>query len=429
MKLSTHLLSNTQHFKLVILGGGSGGLSVGSYFSKILPKKSVAIVEPNDKHYYQPGFTLVGSGIGKLEQYTRDQGTLIPKNAIWIRQRVEELYPNKNVIETSDGEKISYDYLVIATGCQTRYDLIEGLEEALNNDTNVVSIYLPNYAEKTYKKLKEFKGGKALFTYPNTPVKCAGAPQKICYLFEDYQRKHGKRGNTEVSYNTTLPKIFGVDKYANSLMKHVNERDIILNTRKNLVKVDPLSNKATFEFLNDDGTSSGRFLEEEFSYLHVGAPCSPQHVMLRSAKRNEGLVDEKGWVNVDKFTLQSINYPNIFGIGDATNTPNAKTAAAVSSQFKCLKDNIKNAMEGKKLTSCYSGYGSCPLLVSYNKGILAEFDYNGVAETLPINQSNPSLLNYQLKVQFMPLLYWNALLKGYWEGPSVIRKICHLGMC
>lgn len=337
--------------------------------------------------------------------------------------------PDKNLIEISNGDKISYDYLVVATGCQTRYDKVEGLEEGLNKDTNIVSIYLPHLAEKTFQKMKQFKEGKALFTYPNTPVKCAGAPQKICYLFEDYQRKNGRRSNTEVIYNTTLPKIFGVEKYAKALMKHVDERGIILNTRRNLTKVDPLTNKATFELLNDDGTLSGKFVEEEFSYLHVGAPCSPQNVMLKCAKNSDGFVDSNGWLNVDKFTLQSTKYQNVFGIGDATNTPNAKTAAAISSQFKVLKDNLADVMNGKKSDKHYTGYGSCPLLINYNQGILAEFDYNGPVETLPIDQSIPSYLNFALKVHLMPSLYWNGLVKGFWEGPCTIRKLLHLGMC
>ncbi|CEF65507.1 Pyridine nucleotide-disulphide oxidoreductase, FAD/NAD(P)-binding domain-containing protein [Strongyloides ratti] len=429
MKLTNLLSSSTHHFKLVVLGGGTGGLCVGSHFSKTLPQGSVAIIEPKKTHYYQPGFTLVGSGLGKLSSFMRDEKSLIPKNVKWIQENAEELIPSKNLIQISNGDKVSYDYLIVATGCQTRYDLIEGLEESLNNDTNVVSIYLPHFAEKTFKKMEQFKGGKALFTFPNTPVKCAGAPQKICYLFEDYQRRNKKRGNTDVIYNTTLPKIFGVDKYAKALMKHVDERGIILNTRRNLVKVDPLNNKATFEQLNDDGTLSGKFVEEEFTYLHVGAPCSPQDVMIRSAKNDDGFVDKNGWLNVDKFTLQNVKYPNVFGIGDATNTPNAKTAAAISSQFRILKENVINAMNGKKVDNQYTGYGSCPLLISYDKGILAEFDYNGPVETMPIDQSIPSYLNFAMKVHLMPALYWNGLVKGFWEGPCTIRKLLHLGLC
>uniref|UniRef100_A0A0K0ENX4 Sulfide:quinone oxidoreductase, mitochondrial n=1 Tax=Strongyloides stercoralis TaxID=6248 RepID=A0A0K0ENX4_STRER len=428
MHFSRRILGG-QHFKLVVLGGGSGGLSISSYFSRKLPKGSIAVIEPNKSHYYQPGFTLVGGGLKELDVLKKDQKSLMPPNVTWIQDRAGDVIPSQNKIETLKSGTINYDFLVIATGCQIRYDKIEGAKEGLESDQSIVSIYHPNYAVKTFQKMKEFDGGNALFTYPNTPIKCAGAPQKICYLFEDYQRKHGKLPGTVVMYNTTLGKIFGVEKYAEALMKHVHERNIVLHTRRNLTKVDPLTNVATFELLDNDGKSTGQFVEEKFNYLHIGAPCSPVDVMLQSAKSNEKLVDENGWVDVDKYTLQSKNYFNVFGVGDAVNCPNAKTAAAISTQCKVLKDNIVSAMNGKKLEASYNGYGSCPLVISYGKGILAEFNYNGPIETLPIDQSKPSYFNYALKVHLMPPLYWNGLVKGIWDGPCQIRKLFHLGMC
>uniref|UniRef100_A0A0K0FFK1 Sulfide:quinone oxidoreductase, mitochondrial n=1 Tax=Strongyloides venezuelensis TaxID=75913 RepID=A0A0K0FFK1_STRVS len=428
MKLSSYVFNN-QHFKLLILGGGSGGLSVGNYFSSKLPSGSIGIIEPKTTHYYQPGFTLVGGGIRNLEVFKRDECSLISKKINWIQNDAKDVIPSKNTIVTSNNDTITYDYLVVATGCQTRFDKIEGAQEALDSDRSVVSIYLPQYAEKTFKKMKAFDGGNAIFTYPNTPVKCAGAPQKICYLFEDYQRRNGKSDKTNVSYNTSLGKIFGVDRYAVKLMEHVKERNITLNTRRNLTKVDSLKNVATFELLDDNAKGTGKFVEEEFNFLHIGAPCSPSNIMLKSAQSNEGLVDGNGWVDVDMYTLQSKKYQNVFAIGDATNTPNAKTAAAISSQLKALKVNIKSAMDGKEVTGKYTGYGSCPLVISYNKGILAEFNYNGPEETLPIDQSNPSFLFYYMKVNIMPPLYWKGLIKGLWEGPADVRKLLRFGKC
>ena len=125
------------------------------------------------------------------------------------------------------------------------------------------SIYSPKYAEKTFEELKSFKGGKALFTFPNTPIKCAGAPQKICYLAEDYWRKHGIRDKVEISYNTTLPKIFGIEVYAKSLMEIINSRGIQLNTRTNLVAVDSEKRIATFELLDQNGKT----VEKEVGFI------------------------------------------------------------------------------------------------------------------------------------------------------------------
>uniref|UniRef100_A0AC35U9Y7 Pyr_redox_2 domain-containing protein n=1 Tax=Rhabditophanes sp. KR3021 TaxID=114890 RepID=A0AC35U9Y7_9BILA len=419
MKLTKSLFS-TEHFKVLILGGGAGGCAIASHLVKTIPKSALAIIEPSQTHYYQPGFTLIGSGLFPLDKFKRDQSSIIPKNTTWIKDSVGKIIPSKNRVITENGKEISYEFLVIATGVEPRFDLIEGLQESLDDkDSNVVSIYSPKYVERVFERMKLVKSGNALFTFPNGKIKCAGAPLKICLLFESY---HHRNKDILTFYNTPMEKIFGVEKYAKQLMHEVNARqNLTFNPKRNLIKVDPLTQKAVFQCAEEGKTSS---FETDFSFLHVGPPCTP----VKALRTSEELGDKDGWISVDQYTLQSNKFENIFGLGDCITAPNAKTAAAVSSQFKTVKQNLDAVMNGKKPTASYDGYGSCPLVVSPDKVILAEFNYDGPIETTPFDQSKPSRLAYLAKAHLMPPLYWHGLVKGRWNGPETIRKVLHLGL-
>lgn len=143
--------------------------------------------------------------------------------------------------------------MVVATGLDLRYDLVEGLPEALKEENNgVCSIYKFDLAQKTYLELQRFSGGTAVFTFPNTPIKCPGAPQKICYLADEIFRKNGIRDKTKIIFNNTLGVIFEVEKYANALMDVVRQRNIEFNSRDNLIKVDTTNKIATFQVVDSN---------------------------------------------------------------------------------------------------------------------------------------------------------------------------------
>ncbi|KAH7693886.1 Protein SQRD-1 b, partial [Aphelenchoides avenae] len=399
------------HYRIIVAGGGAGGLAVASKFASRLPAKQLCVIEPLKTHTYQPGLTLAAAGLMEFDKLFREEGSLMPKRSCWIPQSIAKFDPRRDSVTLSDGRELKYDFLVIATGLELRYDLIEGLSEALSlSKRGICSIYHSEYAKKTYEDLQRFEGGNAIFTFPNTPIKCPGALQKICYLAEEYFRKNGKRQNTKVIYNTSLGKIFGVEKYANELMKIVEQRDIQLNTRLNLTKVETGQRIATFEVLDEAAKPTGQTKQFE------------------ATDDKDPLVDSNGWVRVDPKTLRALDYDNVFAIGDCANTPNAKTAAAVSSQFRALKRNLQAALDGVQPTAEYDGYASCPLVVDSKHVILAEFNGAGPLETLPIDQSKPSRLSYYLKRYAMPALYWNFLIRGRWSGPSTLRKVLHLGM-
>lgn len=408
--------------KLLVLGGGSGGCSTAAKFASKLGKNEVIIVEPNDKHYYQPMFTLIGGGIKELSQSCRPMSSVLPKKALWLQDAVTEFKPESNKVGTKAGNDITYEYMIVALGLELHYEKINGLLEALSKpDSGVCSNYSPLYVNRTLEQLNLFKSGNAIFTFPNTPVKCAGAPQKACYISEHYLRKTGKRDKANVMYKTSLPVIFAVKRYANSLNAVCKERNIDVGYRQELIKIDPVARIATFRNLDKPEET----FEVPYELLHVTPPMGPPAVL----KTCPSLVDSAGYLSVNKDTLQHTKYRNIFGIGDCTNLPTSKTAAAVAAQCGVLYKNLSAAMEGRAGNSVYNGYTSCPLVTGYGRCIMAEFDYNlEPLETLPLNQSKEHYITYFMKKDIMPLLYWELMLRGLWNGPGFVRKLMHLGM-
>ena len=407
---------HTEKHEVLIVGAGSGGCTIAS---KIKVFKKIAIIEPQLNHYYQPLFTLIGAGAKKLSDSVRPMQSAIPQNVQWYHDAVCDFSPDDNLVKLKSGKVISYNYLIIAMGLQLNFDQIPGLIKSLDNpDSGVCSNYSINYVEKTFETLKSFRSGNAIFTFPNTPIKCPGAPQKICYLVEDYLKKKNLRDKASLTYCTSLPVIFGVKKYADALWEVARSRNIDVKLRTNLIEIKPEERVALFQNLD----KPDQITEMPYEMLHVTPPMSAPDVL----KNNKNLVNEMGFLNVDHSTLQHVRYPNIFGIGDCSATPNPKTAASIAVQSKVLNDNLKSYAIGQPLNSIYNGYASCPLVTSYTKCILAEFDYKmEPLETFPFNQAKESELMYFLKAEILPFIYWNMMLKGKWSGPSFLRNLMH----
>lgn len=410
--------ASRSHHEVLVLGGGTGGITMSARMRWKVGAGRVAVVEPSEKHYYQPMWTLVGAGAKPLNMSGRPTASIIPSGVTWIKSRVQELDPDKNLVRTEDGKELTYRYLIVALGIELHYEKIKGLPEGFNFP-RIGSNYSVTFVEKTWRALQDFEEGNAIFTHPNTPIKCAGASQKIMYLSEHYLRKMGKRSKANIIFNTSLPVIFGVKKYADSLLEIVKARNINVNYRMNLIEVRPDKQEAVFELLDSPGETK----MIQYEMLHVTPPMGPSHVVQKSA-----LADAGGWVDVDKENLQHKKYPNVFGIGDCTNLPTSKTAAAVAAQSAILSKTISMVMKNQKPMSKYDGYTSCPLVTSYNKCVLAEFDYESQPlETFPFNQGKERRSMFHMKAHVMPFLYWHAFLKGLWGGPAPLRKLMHLG--
>ncbi len=387
-------------YKIVIVGGGTAGISVAARLCK--NNSDVAIIEPSEKHYYQPLWTLVGGGIVPKETTERDEKDYIPAGAVWIKDKVAEFLPDENALVTESGKKIEYDYLVVAAGIQLDWAKVEGLPEALGKD-GVCSNYSYQTVEKTWEFIRSFRGGNAIFTQPDTPIKCGGAPQKIAYLAEDYFRKNGIRNKADIKFINGMPSIFTSPHYAPTLTKHCADTGIETKFKYNLTEIRAASKEAVFTHVE-----TGEKLVEKYDMIHVTPPMSAPDFIKRSA-----LANEAGWVDVDKETLQHTKFKNVFGLGDSSSLPTSKTGAAIRKQAPVVAKNLQHLMKGETLSAKYDGYTSCPLVTGYDSLIMAEFGYDlKPQETFPIDQNKERYSMYLVKRYVLPQLYWKGMLRG-----------------
>ncbi len=206
----------------------------------------IAIIEPSDKHYYQPAWTLVGGGDYDVQDTVRAEADFIPKGAKWLKEAVVKLDPDNNAVQTDKGNRYTYDYLVVCPGIQLDWHKVKGIDGHLGKN-GIASNYMYETAPYTFECIKSLKKGKAIFTQPITPVKCGGAPQKITYLACDYWRKQGVLQDIDVHFYTGGSVIFGVKKYAQTLEKVAKRYGVKLYLLHNLIEVDPINKKVVFE--------------------------------------------------------------------------------------------------------------------------------------------------------------------------------------
>ncbi|HMV68123.1 MAG TPA: FAD/NAD(P)-binding oxidoreductase [Myxococcota bacterium] len=389
-------------FDVVIIGGGTAGITVAARLRDQPNPPSVAIVEPSDKHYYQPIWTLVGAGVFPKEVSERPEADYIPHGVTWIRDRVATLDPDARTITLASGEHVGWEQLVVAAGIQMNWSAIRGLEGNLGKN-GVCSNYLYATVDSTWETLRTFKGGNAIFTFPNTPIKCAGAPQKIMYLADDWLRKTNVRSKSRVIYASSTPGIFGVQRYAASLRKVVERKGIETQFRSELVEVRAAERQAVFRHLD-----TGAETVLDYAMLHVVPPMSAPDFL-----RQGPLANAAGWVDVHKYTLQHTRYPDVWSLGDCSSLPTSRTGAAIRKQAPVLVENLMAHRAGRPLTASYDGYASCPLVTGYGRLIMAEFDYDGQpSETFPFDQSQERYSMYAFKAYVLPDLYWNGMLRG-----------------
>ena len=397
------LLTMKTHHHIVIVGGGNAGISIASQLLRKDSSLDIAIIDGAKKHYYQPAWTLVGGGEFNIQDTERDEASVIPAGTTWIQQMVSGFKPEENKVILADGTDVSYDYLIAAPGIQLNWGEIKGLKENLGKN-GVCSNYSFETAPYTWECIQQTKGGKAIFTNPHTPIKCGGAPQKIMYLAADYFKKHGI--DSQVEFWSGGTRVFGVEKYENTLKKVIARYGIQTQFFVKLDEIDGPNKKAKFVGIGESNKDQEYWVE--YDMIHVTPPQSAPDFIKTSP-----LANAAGWLDVEKHTLQHNKFKNIFGCGDAANLPASRTGAAIRKQAPVLVSNLLAVMKAKSMTASYDGYSSCPIITGYDKLVLAEFDYNNTpVETFPFDQSKERWSMYQMKKHLLPYLYWNQILPG-----------------
>lgn len=393
----------TLHHHVLILGGGSAGISVAARL-RLAGMDDVGVIDPADTHYYQPLWTLVGGGRAPVRESARPEAGVMPQGVAWIKDRAEGIDPDEQTVVTATGVRVSYEYLVICPGNQLNWSAIPGMAEAVDTPA-VSSNYTAELAPKTWQLVQQMRRGTAVFTHPTGAIKCAGAPQKIAYLAADYWRRQGVLSDIRVVLVLPTPTMFSVPQFSQVLAGVANRYGIEVHLNSEATEMHPETNTVVVD-------NSATKTKEEITYdmMHVVPRQGPPDWLAASPVADSA----SGYAAVDPHTLQHTSYSNVFALGDASNLPTSKTGAAIRKQAPVVVDNLRAVMRGRAPGASYDGYTSCPLTTARNRMLLAEFDYDKrPAPSLPlINTQQERYDMWLLKRYGLPFMYWNLMLTG-----------------
>ena len=424
--------------KILVVGAGAGGIMALARLRSALPNADITIIAPNEIHLYQPGQVFIAAGLYTMDDIVKDNKDFIADDVTWIKDEVASFDPDNNKVTTRAGEEVTYDYMVVATGVVYHYDWIKGLTEDDIGTNGISSVYLSDFEKGTAKggdltwkwfealKKSAVSGKKptAIYTQPNTALKCGGTPQKILYLSADHLRKDELAAN--FIFATDSEKLFSLPEIDASLTKVQKQYDTITNRfRHNLVAMDVKNKIATFEETYEvkgeydddleeyDVSEEKRMVEMKYDFIHVVPPMGPPQALVDS-KLGWQKGTAKGWLEVDQETLQHRRYNNVFGIGDVCGIPLGKTGGSARHHGPIVVGNLVSQLEGKPLKEKFDGYTVCPLKTEYGQIIMAEFNYEGLAPTIPfLDVAEPRFFWWAFDLYQLKPMYWYLMLRGW----------------
>lgn len=397
--------------RVVVIGSGAGGVSIANRLARALDGATLVVVDRKEVHHYQPGYTLVATGIWSPEQVVERNAALLPSGIRWVRESAREIDPEAKVVTTDAGTRVPYDFLVVATGLALDYAAIPGMDPAAIGRDGLASVYNgPEGATATWAAMSRFRerGGEALMTLPATPLKCAGAPLKMTFLLADRLRQSGTLGRSRITFESALGTVFGVPRVNEDVLRRWKEIGIGVEFSHRLAGIDLGRRLATFV------TPEGERTERPYDFIHVVPPMRATDVVRTSPLAwKEGPFAAGGWLEVDRTTLRHRRYPEVFGIGDINGTPRGKTAATVKKSAPVVEANLVAAIAGRDPVASFDGYTSCPMIVREGSALLIEFDYDGrLTPSMPmIDPMQESYLAWLMKVKMLKPAYL-AVLRG-----------------
>jgi sulfide:quinone oxidoreductase len=390
--------------RLLVLGAGTAGTMVVNKLRRRLDKADwqIAVVDQTDRHFYQPGFLFVPFGVYSPDEIVKPRQRFIPDGVDLVYGEVDRVEPDANEVLLSDGRRLPYDYLVIATGVEPRPDQTPGMLVGGRWRESIFDFYTYDGAVALAKALDRFDGGRLVVHIVDMPIKCPVAPLEFTFLADAYFRQRGMRDRVELTYATPLPGAFTKPIASKHLGAMLDERKIAVET----------------DFLVEriDGTTLVSYDEREIDFdLLVTVPLN----MGAEYVARSGLGNELNLVAVDKHTLLSKAYPNIFALGDASDIPASKAGSVAHFSVEIFADNFLQHARGEPMTGRFDGHANCFVESGHGKGLLIDFNYD--TEPLPGKYPIPGIgpftlleeteINHWGKLAFR-WMYWNLLLPG-----------------
>ena len=444
---STELQASDAKGKIVIVGGGLAGISTAARLQNRLNNPDITIIEPDPlSASYQAGLTLVGAGIWNIDEVKYKRDAKIPDGVKLIKGSATSFDPKNNSLTVDNKEKVPYDQLIIATGLVLNYASIKGLDgeitssskniEALKNSgmtkNGLHSSYFQEGAIATWdgiqeliQKAKSHKSStklKAIFTHPNTPIKCSAGSKNIMYLTHSRLVEAGVRDKVEMIFSTNGTKMLVIAEYHDTIVKQFKARNFTYNYKHNLIKIDAKNKVAMFDKLVETQGAYDENLQEyatvatherievPYDFMHVTPPMKAHDAIGSSP-----LGSPNGWVPVNQETMQHLKFDNVWSLGDAAAIKFAKTGGSIRKQYKVLVDNIIAQMEEKnKLPAKYNGYTVCPFITDIGKVMLAEFDWNmKPISILPLDPTKERWIWWLMKIHLLKPLTMTGMMRGY----------------
>ena len=391
--------------RLLILGAGTAGAMMANHLRPELDKTEweITLIDEEKIHYYQPGFLFIPFDIYTPEMVKKPIERPIPKGVNLIQETIDRIDKETDTVYLQNGDKLTYDILIIATGTTPVPEEIEGMKGD-NWYKNIFDFYTYEGSVALRDKLREWEGGKLVMHICEMPIKCPIAPLEFVFLADSYFIEKGIRDKVEITYVTPLSGAFTKPKATEALNYLLEEKNINIVPDFNIERVDSENNQ-----IIDYG-------EEVVDYdLLVTVPTNMGSAMIERS----GFGDELNFVPTDKATLQSKVKENIFVIGDATNLPTSKAGSVAHFEGEILTENILRYINGEDLKADFDGHANCFIETGHGKALLIDFNYTQepVTGTFPFPGVGPlkllkeSRLNHVGKMAFR-WVYWNMLLKG-----------------
>lgn len=401
----------SQH--LLILGAGTAGTMMANHLRRRLPKQDwrITVVDRSDKHLYQPGLLFLPFGTYSEDQIIRETRDFIPAGVDFVQAEIDRIEPANDLVTLSNGVEMPYDLLIIATGCRTAPEETEGMLGPKWR-VNIHDFYTLDGARALRKHLAGFMGGRVVIHINEVPVKCPVAPLEFIFLADTYFHERGLRDQVTLTFVTPLSGAFTKPKASKKLGHLLGDKGIELVTEFVAERIDQDENKLVC------------FDGREVPYdLLVTVPTN----MGDEAVRRSGLGDDLDYIATHRNTLQSLNYPDVFVLGDATNLPASKAGSVAHFESETLADNIIRHIEGQPLKEEFDGHSNCVIESGNGKALLIDFNYEHEPHEGPfpfrfgpMRLLEESRINHLGKLAFRHV-YWNLLLKAR-PLPGITRQ-------
>ena len=416
--------STHKKVKIVIAGGGTGGMIAAARLRRSAPNADITLISPNKTHLYQSGQMFVAAGLYTQEENERATSELLEDNVKWLQESVIAFYPQKNALTTDKSGTITYDYLVVALGVEYNFEAIDGLSKEMIGKNGIASVYMNDTlkgsatgGDITNQWFKEIhshaqtKKTKILCSEPNTPIKGVGTSLDILLLGNDIFRGKGPFSKANVVNNIEFgfakpdSTLFPFAKFNTVIEKIIkNEKNITPLYEHQLKAVDAKNRIATF-------VSNNKTITLPYDFLHVVPPMQPPKVFRDSPLAfKDG--KHKGYMNVNAKTLQHKEYKNVFGLGDILGIPLGKTGGSAQAQAVIIQDNLAAAIENQPLPMEYNGYTVSPIKTKFGEVLLAEFNQKKALPTFWINPYKPRWIWWELDLHVTRKAYFSLMMRG-----------------